>query len=398
MRWKRRAVIAGIGAVAVAVNLATPAAGTTTDRRPAPVTVGFIEQTEGAIVTPEFGTAVEAMVDYFNAELGGVGGRRMEARLCATDDTAASAEACARRFAAADDVHLVIESTTNPTAIADVLAPAGKPLLAGGIELGNMLRPGVFVMEPGTAGTALGLFTYAATDLGVTHMTVFHADDPAVEATIPVIDHITSSVGIEVDAYVPLGFEGDLTGPISEGLQGQSDGVAFIVAPDQCAPAGQALQSLGVDLPVVAAELCLTDDIVGTGAVQDWHAGIQSVAPVADGGREAERIRGILARYGEGAEPGGLAGLGVGYTWIARDVLARAGGPRATDATVMRVLTRYASDDVLGFDEVACPGPGSFVGACNQSILMVQVDGEALYDVGGFVQGDYGILEELLGG
>jgi branched-chain amino acid transport system substrate-binding protein len=399
MTSNRRAVLAGVTALALTLTGTSPALGQSevADGRRRPVTVGVILQTEGAFVMPEFGMAADAVVSYFNAERGGIGGHPMRLDVCNTDDTAASAAACAERFADADDVHLVIESTTNPSAIADVLGPAGKPLIAGGVDMTAMLREGVFVMEPGGGGIAQALFSYAASEVGVTHLTVFHADDPSIQGMIPVLDLIAAHAGIVVDAYVPLGFSGDLTGPISAGIAEESDGLAFVVAPNQCAPVGEALQTLGNDRPVVVAELCLIEEVIGSGLADGWYAGTQSLAPVANGGREAREITRILRRYGDSTERGGFAGLGIGYAWIARDVLRQAGAHRASDESVMRTLSTYSSSDALGFDEVSCPGPGSFIAACNTSTLMVQVDDGELFDVGGFVRSDFSIFEELLG-
>lgn len=419
MTSTRRAIVAGVAALALALTGASPAsgqdpgtagpdavvgdggltpgeAGTEADRRRPPVKVGLIEQVEGAFVTPEFGTAAEATIRYLNREHRGVGGHPLVAEVCTTDDTPASAAACAEQFADADDVHLVIESTTNPTAIADVLVPAGKPLLAGGVDMRNTLRNGVFVMDPGTAGISHALFSYAEEEVDVTSLTIFHADDPAIGGATPAIEFIAASAGLSVDAFVPLGFTDDLTAPIAAGIADESDGVMFIVAPDQCGPVGEALQTLGNDLPVLVAELCLTDDIVSSGLADDWYAGTQSVASLAQG-REARRIQTILRRYGHDAETGGLAGLGVGYAWIARDVLLRAGAGNATDASVMQTLSTYSSSNVLGFDQVACPGPVPFVSACNASTLLVQVDDTAIRDVGGFVWTDFSIFGGLLG-
>lgn len=400
MKTTRRALVAGAAVLALALTGTSPALGQTDDtegdrggRRT--VKVGLILQDEGIVVTPEVGTAAQATVDYLNDQLRGIRGHRMQLVVCTTDDMPASAVACAQRFAADDDMHLVMESTTNPAAIADVLVAAGTPLLAGGVDFGNMFRPGVFVMEPGAAGIADALFTYAATDVGVTHQTVFLADDPAIAGARPVIELIAANAGMQVDFVTLSGTEG-LEAAIATGITPGSDGLAFVIAPDQCAPVGEALAALGNDLPVVVAELCLTDEIVASGLADGWYAGTQSVAPVVNGGREARLIQRILARYGNGADSGGLAGLGVGFTWIAHDVLSQAGGIRATDARVLHVLSDYASADVLGFDQVACPGPAPFIAACNASTLLVQVDGTDLRDVGGFHHTDFTVFGPLL--
>lgn len=401
MTTTRRAMVSGAAALALALTATSPAFGQSDGNTEADrgsrrtVTVGLILQDEGLVVTPEVGTAAEATVDYLNDQVRGIRGHRMQLEVCTTDDTPASAAACAERFAADDDMHLVMESTTNPAAIADVLVPAGKPLLAGGVDFGNMFRSGVFVMEPGSAGIADALFTYAATDVGVTHQTVFLSDDPAIAGARPVIELVAANAGMQVDFVTLSGTDG-LEATIADGIVPGSDGLAFVIAPNQCAPVGEALAALGNDLPVVAAELCLTDEIVASGLADGWYAGTQSVASVVNGGREARLIRRILDRYGDGADSGGLAGLGVGFTSIAHDVLGQAGGVRATDASVLDVLSDYASDDVLGFDQVSCPGPAPFIAACNGSTLIVQVDGTELRDVGGFVQTDFTVFGPLL--
>lgn len=397
MTSKRRAILGCVAALALLLTGTSPAEGRADRHHRDPVTVGVILQTDGGIVTPEFGEAVDAMVAYFNAELGGVSGRRMVTEVCTTDETPASAAACAQRFASDDDVHLVIESTTSPLAIADVLVPAGKALLAGGVDPRIYPRTGVFVMEAGHPGAADALFTYGATDVGISHLTVFYTNDPALAAFRPLVDFVTARAGIVVDAYVPIEYDDtDVTATIAGGLHPSSDGIAMIIVPPHCTPATQALQTLEIDLPVLAAELCLLDDIVSSGVTDGWYVGQQSLLPVADGGWEAARYRRILDRYGDGdAETGGFAGIGVGYTWIARDVLRRAGGGRATDASVLRVLSTYSSDDVPGYAEVSCPGPEPFAPACYTTTLMIQARQGELRDVGWY-DTDFTIFKDLL--
>lgn len=399
MTPKRTVTLGSVAALALLLTGTSPALGRTDRPHRDPVTVGVILQTDGGIVTPEFGEAVEAMVDYFNAERGGVDGHRMTTEVCTTDETAASAAACAQRFATDDDVHLVMENTTNANPIADVLAPTGKALLAGGVDPTVFPRPGVFVMEPGHPGAADALFTYGARDVGVSHLTVFYTDDPALAAFRPLIDFVTARAGMVVDAYVPIGFDdsdSEIAATIADGIHPSSDGIGMIIVPPHCTSVPQALQALQVDLPVLAAEPCLLDDIVSSGVTDGWHVGQQSLLPVADGGREAARFRRILDTYSDGdAETGGFAGIGVGYTWVARDVLRQAGGGRATDASVMRALSTYSSDDVPGYDEVSCPGPEPFPAACDIATLMVQARDGELREIG-WHDTDFTIFTDLL--
>jgi len=363
------------------------------------IKIGAIVQEEGLISVPEVRKALDAYVAYQNKEKDGIGGTPVEIVYCASGDTTESAVACAQEMVNNDEVHVVIEETTNPVAVADALAKGGKAMIAGGSEVGAMTKPGVFVFDPGTLGIADAMLHYAVSDMGLKRITVFHADDPTVAQMKPVITAIAGMAGLDIDAFVPLGLsEADLTGPISSGVQDGTDGLVFIVAQQQCVAAGQALKTLGVGLPVIGIELCLTKEALASGAIDGWHVGIQSSAPVVDGEQDSTKLQQILDKYGDDAEAGGRAGLSLGEIQVALQALEAAGAESATDESVLTALSTFKSSDILGFDDVACPGPAPLVGACNPSTQIIQVKDGEIHNSGGFVKTDFSALAPLLGG
>ena len=67
----------------------------------------------------------------------------------------------------------------------------------------------------GVSTWALAVAVYAAENRGVTTATLFIADDPAFEPFVPVLEAIANLNGITLTETVKLGFEPDLTGPVS---------------------------------------------------------------------------------------------------------------------------------------------------------------------------------------
>jgi len=363
------------------------------------IKIGAIVQEEGLISVPEVRKALDAYVAYQNKEKDGIDGTPVEIVYCASGDTAESAIACAQEMVNNDQVHVVIENTTNPVAVSDELAKAGKAVIAGGGDVTAMTKPGVFVFDPGALGIADAMLRYIVSDMGLQHITVFHADDPTIAQMKPVISAIADMAGLNIDAYVPLGLsEADLTGPISTGIKDGTEGLLFIVAQQQCVAAGNALKTLGVDLPVIGIELCLTKEALASGAIDGWHVGIQSSAPVVDGDQGPQELQRILKEYGKGAEGGGRAGLSLGEIQVALEALGAAGGESATDESVLTAMSTFKSSDILGFDDVACPGPAPLVGACNPSTQIIQVKDGEIHESGGFVRTDFSALTPLLGG
>ena len=376
------------------------AGGAADDSLP-PVKIGMIAQEEELIAFPEMRAAAEAVVAYFNAELSGIDGHPVEIDICGAGDGPESHVACAQRFVNDDDVHIVVNGGigTNTGASGAVMAEAGLASMPLGNDFGEYLTPGVYTFEPGIPGLSQVLFVYSA-GLGAASATLFLYDDPSVEVFVPAFEAIAADNGIDMNQHIPVGFEPDLTGPISAADM-TNDVWMFVLADGaQCQAAANAVKSIGYEGPILTLDSCMQVDVIGTGDLDGWIAPMVSSAPTIDGGADVELINHIFDTYGSAAAHGaGLGGWALGNVMIAREVLIAAGGADATDESVIATLDGgFTSDTILGFPEVSCPGPAPWIGACNTAPLIVTVAGTDLTGPDGFFPLDFTQLNFLLEG
>ena len=375
--------------------------GNAADDSADPVKIGLIAQDEELFAFPEVRAVAQAMVDFYNAEEGGIDGHPIELDVCGAGDSPESHVACAQQFANDDGVHVVINAGFggNSAASNPLLSDAGKATMTLGNDFPDYLTPGIFAFDPGLLGLAQVFFVYAADTRGVSTATLFIADDPSLTPFIPVLELIAADNGIEINEVVPLGFEPDLTGPISAANTDNEAWLMVLGDGAQCTAAASAVDTVGYEGQLFANDLCMSEDIIASGDLDGWAGPIVSSAPTADGGAEVDEIVRILDTYGDSdAQRAGLAGWALAQVTIARDVLIEGGNADADDASVLAALGSYSSTDILGFPDVSCPSPSAFAGACNNAPLMVTVvDGE-MTQPDGFVYLDFAELEFLLEG
>jgi len=242
-------------------------------------------------------------------------------------------------------------------------------------------------------------FVYASGVRGDTAGTLFIADDPALGPFIPAVQAIAEANGIALNEVVPLGFEPDLTGPVSA-ANPDNDMWFFLLADGaQCTASAAAVETVGFEGNLYANDLCMSEDVVSTGALDGWIGAIVSSAPTADGGEDVALINRVLDQYGsDDAQNAGLAGWALANMYVARDVLIEAGLADATRESVLEALSTYASSDIPGLSGVSCPGPSAWTGACNMAPLVVTVANGLLTSPDGFIQLDFSELDFLLEG
>ncbi len=370
------------------------------DESMAPVKVGLIAQVEELMAFPEVPAVAQAYVDYFNAEHGGANGHPIELVVCGAGDAVESHIACANEFVNADDVHVVINGgfLSNSIVSGTILAEAGVANLGLGNDFIDYLTPNLYNFDPGLPGLAQVFFVFASQRRDVSTMSLFLADDPAIAPFEPALYAIGESNGITINETIPLGFEPDLTGPVSA-ANTDNDGWLFVLADGaQCTAAAAGAEAVGYDGFIFGNDLCLSQDVVESGAVDGWSGPIVSTAPTVDGGAEIDEINRVLDTYGgAGVQTAGLAGWTLAQVFIARDLLIEGGGADATDESVLAALSTYSRGDIPGYPEVSCPGPDPWLGACNTSPLMVTIADGQMTAPDGFTFLDFSELNFLLG-
>ena len=239
-----------------------PADDAMADESMAPVKVGLIAQVEELMAFPEVPAVAQAYVDYFNAELGGVNGHPIELVVCGAGDAVESHIACANEFVNADDVHVVINGgfLSNSIVSGTILAEAGVANLGLGNDFIDYLTPNLYNFDPGLPGLAQVFFVFAKNQRDVSTMSLFLADDPAIAPFEPALYAIGESNGITITETIYLGFEPDLTGPVSA-ADTSMDGWLFVLADGaQCTAAASGAATVGYDGHIFGNDLCLSQD------------------------------------------------------------------------------------------------------------------------------------------
>ena len=370
------------------------------DESMAPVKIGLIAQVEELMAFPEVPAVAQAYVDYFNAEHAGVNGHPIELVVCGAGDAVESHIACANEFVNADDINVVINGgfLSNSIASGTILADAGKANLGLGNDFVDYLTPNLYNFDPGLPGLAQVFFVFAKAQRDVSTMSLFLADDPGIAPFEPALYAIAESNDITITETIALGFEPDLTGPVSA-ADDSNDGWLFVLADGaQCTAAASGVETVGYAGHIFGNDLCLSQDLVESGAVDGWSGPIVSSAPTIDGGADVDEIHRVLDTYGSSdIQTAGLAGWTLAQAFIARDILIEGGGADATAESVLAALSTYSRSDIPGYPEVSCPGPDPWLGACNTSPLMVTIADGQMTGPDGFTFLDFSELNFLLG-
>jgi len=121
-------VLVGAMTSVVGSSMAAASAKKNADHTRSPVTIGFLNEQQGAVAFPTFGAGAQAARIYIDGH-GGIDGRPLKFLDCYTDGSTTAAVACANRFVAAH-VPVVLEGISiGSDAAVPILAGAGIPLV-----------------------------------------------------------------------------------------------------------------------------------------------------------------------------------------------------------------------------------------------------------------------------
>ena len=347
-----------------------------------PIRVPAINQEDGVTAFPDEGQAVKSIFDWYNAQ-GGLDGHPLQLDLCTTGDDPESTQSCAQQIANDDSaafVHSIM--VPNSASLFDVMANAEKPILAQNqFDIPDALQPDVFASDPGLLPMATTLMLYTLEDLGLRNVGIVVSDDEVGRGTGEFLGFLVEEYGgtpaiISYDASVA-----DLLPVFSAADLDAIDGIIFVpTSVEDCGPASQALKSLGFDKPILGGDACTAQTYVDAGKVDGWIFVVGTTRRIAgDAGRD--QTIGIFNDY-SGPPIGGLvapASMGAYYViGVLETAYASVDGDiSAMTADVIRqAALDYKGPFTLGPEVFSCTGVDPFVGLCNTSATVVQLEGE----------------------
>jgi ABC-type branched-subunit amino acid transport system substrate-binding protein len=355
---------------------------TTTVAAKDPIRVPAINQEDGVIAWPDEGQAVKAIFDWYNAQ-GGLDGHPLQLDVCTAGDDPESTQSCAQAIANDDSapfVHSIM--VPNSATLFDVMSNAGKPILAHNqFDIPDSLQPDVYASDPGLLPMATTLMLYTLEDLGLRNIGIVVSDDEVGRGTAEFLSFLVEEYGgtpatITYDSSVA-----DLLPVFAAADLDAIDGIIFVpTSVEDCGPASQALKSLGFDKPILGGDACTAQTFVDSGNVEGWIFVVGTTLLIeGDAGRD--QTIGIFNEY-NGPPIGGLvapASMGTYYViGVLEATYAAAGGDIAaiTSDVIRQAALDYKGPFTLGPEVFSCPGVDPFVGLCNSSATVVQLEGD----------------------
>jgi branched-chain amino acid transport system substrate-binding protein len=388
---KRRALVTCVTLLALVVSACTGSASSTTSESTAttatedtlqgdPVKIGLIHQVEELVSYPEIGLGAATGADYVNAELGGVNGAPLEVEICTVGDTPETAVACAQQFANDDDIKLVLMGTLNSGAGNEVLASVGKPVLSLSNDVPDIITPGVFAFDPGALVLAAGLLQFAADGLGASTYALLVPDDPFyTDVVVPLVEALGGLYDLSpAGNAVTLPLEGDPTPAVTAANDLGADVMIAVANGPQCLAFADAANSIGVSIPIVGADTCMTADVISSGSLDGWYAISVCEGPVDPSHRTDDRFTKIVEQYA-GDDPSMNSSFGcwaLANVLVAAEILGGLGGAEATSEEIVAAMNGYSVDDLPAYPSASCPGPDPFVGACLRTTTILRIDGD----------------------
>ncbi|WP_067662757.1 ABC transporter substrate-binding protein [Nocardia miyunensis] len=297
-----------------------------------PIKIGLINPEGGpAVSQPSNREAAAAVVQYANANLGGIAGHRVELVTCAAKEDPASNRDCANQMVEAKVSAVVVTTTAYGDAMVPVITGAGIPYLTpAGASAAEMTTPGAFALTGGFPGSLKSMAVYAA-GKGYKKVTAFVTDSGTAPATTKTMGGAAfSAAGIDLQVVpIPLGTP-DATPQVSSGISGNVGAIAVVGDATMCTSVVEALGALGATQDKMLIQPCLdpaTVEAVGD-AMNGAH--VFTTADLVSNDPEAVLYRRVMKMYAPHTDLSGYTYIGYqGMLGLVRAAQGVTGDPNA---------------------------------------------------------------------
>ncbi len=361
---------------------------------------------------PEYSQAMEAAVEYANAELNGLEGRQIEMQVCTIDyNTPDDTQRCANELAAAQ-VDFAVSTLNQFGTHMQILRGAGIPVLVGtAVSVPDYTTEGVYSISPGggCAGTLTALAKYAVQELDAKRVAVPYYDIPSgvlcyadseqkpldvlkgtvEEATSPDAGSVPDleREGIAVPPTDP-----DLTSVANQILAFDPDAIIFSGPTTSCFPLLAALNSVGYsvdEIPFLMSTSCFDP-----AAAEDAGDNAVGVYFIGSGGyltRDPAELEGAQAQeaalYQEkaaefGVTPENLSknfaqqGFTLVMSMVQRAAEVAANGDQVDGTTLAEAFAATEDSPQFGSSPISCSSaPPPYIAVCNRNVNVTQWDG-----------------------
>jgi branched-chain amino acid transport system substrate-binding protein len=353
----------------------------------APIGIGWVNVEGGAIgSTPEATRAAQAAVRYVNDNLGGIGGRPLELRVCTITSAEEEGQKCGQQLLNDPTVQAVAFGNVflGDTSFNSVMN-GQKPVIVG-VATGPSVP---------TAKDAFILFgdlthvfgpwgTYARDVLNARTAAVLYTNAPGDQAAGVAVRKGLEDAGITVTAVSFDAQATDLLGPVVAAGAQTADVIVPLAQGQGCVGIAKALTQLGVTKPVVATPVCLTPDVAqGLGGdLPTWTYGIALTLPTDTAAPDAEAYLEASAAAGLSAPDASQVFAALAWSEIltSAKIFNAVGADAVTPQAVTAQLEQFPGPVVMGAPEVRCGQFADAPAVCNNRAKFYTYQGKGVFD------------------
>jgi branched-chain amino acid transport system substrate-binding protein len=263
-----------------------------------PIVVGMLNLETGPVTFPEARQAAEAGVKYVNDYLGGIGGRPLKIKACATDGQPATSSRCASQIADKDPLFILGAADTGASGAFPVWKRKGVAYI-GGVPFtpaeSNASNAAIFISLVVADNAAAAKYAYD--ELGVRTAVILATDDTQGRYTGSVIASAMKGVGIDVKTVPVNPSAADLSSSAAAALSSSPD-LVYDETPNACPAALKALKAVGYSGKLAGIDPCTSPPAIKSagGAAEGLYFAQPFVALDSDD-PDAKLATAILQKY-----------------------------------------------------------------------------------------------------
>lgn len=266
----------------------------------AAVKIGLINPEGGpAISQPEGRETAEAVVQYANENLGGLGGRPIDLVECKSKEDAASATDCANQMVEAGVAGVVVTNTGQGDVMAPILIGAKIPYTSymGASPAELTAKDYSYGWTGGFPAVLTGMAKYAAGE-GMKNVTLYVTDNAAaINGAKAMGQPAFQAAGIKLDVVaIPLG-NADASPQVSAGLTSKPEAVGIVGDATVCTSVLKALGTVGSDAQRMLIGPCLDPSVFQAAGSEMNGAKVFNTGYGLGTDDESRTYQAIMAKY-----------------------------------------------------------------------------------------------------
>ena len=345
---------------------------TAANPRLSPVTIGWVNQQGGGLAFPNATLGAQAAVKYINTRLGGIAGHPLQLATCFISQSESEGTACGQQLVNNPAVKVILYGSLifGDTSFQAVDQGTKPILIANSISTVDSNAKNVYVFNGNPSSIFGGIATYVAKVLRVKSVSVIYPQDAQSVAGAQALGSALKSVGVTAKS---VGFDSsatDLTAPLVAAGAGSTGAVIPLVSlPPACVSAAQAITSLKITSPVIAAgSFCFSPPVLaGLGGQYPKWTQTSTQSNVAD--PTQPDVRAYLLASAKVGLPASVrtdsnAALAWGLVMTFARFLNLGGGAKATASTIAAQARSFTGPMLLGGPVIKCGKYKSAPGLC----------------------------------